>query len=76
MEAPDYRFQYNMMHKKRGLFILINNKKFDPITGMNERAGTDADAANLHELFKTMGFNVESYKDRSCKQMLEILREG
>ena len=76
LEEEDFRFEYNMKHKKRGLFVLINNKKFDPVTEMGERTGTDVDAANLDMLFRKLGFDVQTYKDRTCKQMKDIVKEG
>ncbi len=39
-----------MNHQNRGMFIIINNKKFQPHTRQGERTGTDVDAANLYRL--------------------------
>ena len=37
VSQSDGQFVYRMNHKKRGLFVLINNKSFQPQTKMTER---------------------------------------
>ena len=65
-----------MEHKYRGLFVLINNKKIDRVTLMPERTGTDADAANLEQLFKKLGFKVQIHRDKTRIEMIKIMNEG
>ena len=67
---------YDMSHPNRGLFIIINNKKFSPRTQMNERTGTDMDAANLYTRFKELGFEVNIYSDLKAEDMLKVMIEG
>lgn len=75
-ESAESPYRYRMDHKRRGHFIIINNKKFMPHTGMNERSGTDQDATNLYSDFKRLGFNVEIYQDQTADQMLKIMQYG
>jgi len=65
--------RYDMNHKRRGLFIIINNKTFDPLTGMGVRTGTDVDAANLATTFKWLGFDVQLFHDQRAAQMLDVM---
>ncbi len=37
-------YKYNMAHEKRGVFLLVNNMKFD---NMDYRTGSDVDAGML-----------------------------
>ena len=74
--SVDDTYVYPMNHKSRGLFIIINNKKFDPVTGVGDRSGTDEDAANLFQRFKELGFDVKSYNNLKKVQMLKVLVEG
>ncbi|ELU15346.1 hypothetical protein CAPTEDRAFT_139929 [Capitella teleta] len=62
-----------MSHPKRGLFIIINNKRFHPKTQMGERTGTDSDAANLYSRFKDLGFDVNIYTDLKAEDMLKVM---
>ena len=72
----DSRFVYNMSHPKRGRFIIVNNRTFQPGTGMSERSGTDRDAANLYALFKKLGFEVNLVHNQTRVQMLNFTIEG
>ena len=74
--AEESKYRYNMTHKNRGLFYIINNKSFHPSTGMNDRSGTDADAANLYQRFKELGFDIKIYKDIKTVDMLRLMTEG
>ena len=69
-------YVYSMNHKKRGLFIIINNRRFNPKTKMGERTGTDLDAANLLQVFTGLGFKCHMFHDQTCQQMLDIMLEG
>ena len=72
----DTAHRYRMDHPRRGHFIIINNKKFHPRTQMNERTGTDSDAANLYTRFKELGFDVKLYSDLRAEDMLKVMIEG
>ncbi|XP_075890471.1 caspase-3a [Nelusetta ayraudi] len=56
-----------------GHCIIINNKNFDRSTGMNQRNGTDVDAANAMKVFSKLGYKVKIYNDQSVEQMKQIL---
>jgi len=72
----DTKYRYRMDHRKRGRFVIINNKTFHQRTGMNERKGTDVDAANLHADFRQLGFDVERHQDQTAGQMLQLMVKG
>lgn len=69
----DLRYRYRMDNARRGRFIIINNKNFRPETGMNERSGTDVDAANLYSDFKRLGFTCETHLNQTASQMLQLM---
>ena len=77
MEYEDvFQFQYNMNYQQRGMAVIINNRKFDSKTGMNERSGTDVDAAQLYQKLKLLDFNVHMHNNQTCGSMLRIVTEG
>ncbi|KAI0241408.1 hypothetical protein LSAT2_027950 [Lamellibrachia satsuma] len=67
---------YKMNHHSRGVFVIINNRYFKKQTGMGERAGTDADAANLYQLFMGLGFDVRLEQNKTSVDMLRLLDGG
>jgi hypothetical protein len=75
-EGIDPLERYNMNYPRRGLAIIINNKTFDPRTGMNERTGTDADAANLYTQFKALGFEVHRFQNKTTTEMLQVMNDA
>jgi len=74
--ASDDGFRYRMDRRRRGRFIIINNKTFKPNTGMGERKGTDIDAANLYADFKKLGFEVTTHNNQTASQMLKLMIEA
>ena len=64
---------YRMDHSKRGVFVIINNSHFK---GLDERSGTDADAANLSQLFTGLGFDVRQKDNMTVAEMVNILNKG
>lgn len=44
--------------------------------GMNQRNGTDVDAANAMKVFSKLGYKVKIYNDQSVEQMKQILISG
>ena len=71
-----FQFEYNMNYQQRGMALIINNRKFDSKTGMNERSGTDVDAAQLYQKFKMLEFNVQMHNNQTCGNMLRLVTEG
>lgn len=67
------KYRYSMEHHKRGRMIIINNRTFYPQTGMNERGGTDKDAASLYTDFNQLGFSVQLVHNRTADQMLQLM---
>lgn len=72
-DDADNKYRYRMDHRRRGRFIIINNKTFLPGTGMNERKGTDVDAANLSNDFTQLGFDVTPYRNQTASEMLQLM---
>lgn len=64
-----------MAANKPGLFVLINNKKFD---ALSERDGTEIDEDHLKQFFGNCGFNVtdEIHRDQTCAGMRSIALRG
>ncbi|RUS82552.1 hypothetical protein EGW08_009682 [Elysia chlorotica] len=65
--------EYNFNYKKRGLFLLINNRHFDEEIGQQDREGSDVDAERLEERFQDLGFEVRRYDDVTCSKMSSLL---
>ncbi|XP_028399816.1 caspase-3-like isoform X2 [Dendronephthya gigantea] len=70
-------FMYRMEHRPRGQAFIINNKNFLPASGMQKypRNGTDVDAEDLRELFCTLEFETEVYKDQSSKDIINLFHK-
>lgn len=43
---------------------------------MGTRNGTDKDAGDLTKSFRSLGFEVHIYNDRSCDDMEKLLKQG
>ncbi|CAL1532929.1 unnamed protein product [Lymnaea stagnalis] len=74
--APSEPNEYNFNFKKRGLFLLINNKHFEEETGQQNRDGSDVDAERLEERFQDLGFEVRRYDDVTCAKMTSLLYDA
>ncbi|KAF5899068.1 caspase-3, partial [Clarias magur] len=64
---------YSMDFPKLGKCVIINNKNFAQHTGMNERHGTDLDAANVLKVFSVLGFKTVIQNDQTVSQMRTLL---
>lgn len=43
---------------------------------MNQRNGTDVDAANMMKVFTKLGYKVKVYNDQTVEQMKQVLISG
>lgn len=68
-----HSFRYSLDFPSIGQCIIINNKNFDRRTGMNQRNGTDVDAANALKVFAKFGYKVKVYNDQTVDQMKQVL---
>lgn len=68
-----HSFRYSLNFPSIGQCIIINNKNFDRRTGMNQRNGTDVDAANAMKVFTKLGYKVKIYNDQTVEQMKRVL---
>ncbi|XP_028263182.1 caspase-3a [Parambassis ranga] len=68
-----HSFRYSLNFPSIGQCIIINNKNFDRRTGMNQRNGTDVDAANALKVFTKLGYKVKVYNDQTVDQMKQVL---
>ncbi|XP_068607397.1 caspase-3a [Brachionichthys hirsutus] len=68
-----HSFRYSLKFPSIGQCIIINNKNFDRRTGMNQRNGTDVDAANAMSVFAKLGYKVRIYNDQTVDQMKHVL---
>lgn len=74
--APCDPNEYNFNYKRRGVFLVINNKVFDASTGQSFREGSDLDAERLEERFQALGFEVRRYDDLTANQMSTLFFQG
>lgn len=72
-KAASHSFRYSLDYPCIGQCIIINNKNFERRTGMNQRNGTDVDAANAMKVFAKLGYKVKVYNDQSVEQMKQVL---
>ncbi|XP_060912553.1 caspase-3a [Labrus mixtus] len=68
-----HSFRYSLKYPSIGHCIIINNKNFDRRTGMNQRNGTDIDAANAMKVFSKLGYKAKVYNDLSVEHMKQVL---
>lgn len=74
--APSEPNEYNFNFKRRGLFLLINNKKFARDTHLMPRDGSDVDAERLEERFQGLGFDVRRFDDVTRSKMMTLMYDG
>lgn len=74
--APSDPLEYNFNNKRRGIFIIINNKHFDESTGQHAREGTDIDAERLEERFQALGFEVQRYDNITRTKMTGLMYDS
>ncbi|KAL3876382.1 hypothetical protein ACJMK2_034234 [Sinanodonta woodiana] len=67
---------YNMSHEKRGMAIIINNKKFQQHLNLPERSGTDVDRSALYSTFQALGFDVKRHDNKTVEEMKTILSDA
>ncbi|XP_060942272.1 caspase-3a [Limanda limanda] len=72
-KAQSHSFRYSLDFPSIGQCIIINNKNFDRRTGMNQRNGTDVDAANAMKVFAKLGYKVKVYNDQTVEQLKQVL---
>lgn len=60
--------------KRPGLCVILNNEMFSEVDKHQNRYGTNIDRDSLEDLFKMFGFEVEVYNDRTCQEMMGILK--
>jgi len=67
----DWEDIYNTTHPKRGKLLILNNETFRPSLELKDRKGTDVDAANLYDVFKGLGFDVDVQNNVTAAKMLQ-----
>ncbi|KAM9818328.1 caspase-3a [Syngnathus typhle] len=72
-KAQAHSHRYSLAFPSIGHCIIINNKNFDRSTGMNQRNGTDVDAANAMKAFAKLGYKCKIYNDQTVTQMKQVL---
>lgn len=68
-----YNYRYSLSYNSIGHCIIINNKNFHKSTGMNQRNGTDVDAANAMKTFGKLGYKVKVFNDQTVDQIKKLL---
>ncbi|XP_022068494.1 caspase-3b [Acanthochromis polyacanthus] len=66
-------YRYNMNYPSIGICLIINNKNFHKSTGMNDRSGTDVDAACVAKTFTSLGYQVRVTNDQTVSQMKKLM---
>lgn len=69
--------KFNRFHETAHSYISMCLKKcLLGSEGMNQRNGTDIDAANAMKVFSKLGYKVKIYNDQTVEQMKQILISG
>lgn len=66
---------YKMDYPCRGKAVIINQTRFDPMTGMSNREGTDPDIEGLDRVFSNLGFRTEAHSDLTIAEFRKLLIE-
>ncbi|XP_044537144.1 caspase-3-like [Gracilinanus agilis] len=66
--------RYKMDYPEMGLCVIINNKDFDKDTELLSRDGTEKDAANLKDIFKSLKYEVRDKNNLTCKEIINYLK--
>ena len=56
-----------MNHRRRGVALIFNHKRFDHHLQLRDRNGTDADKDNLRSALRSLDFEVRVYTDLPFK---------
>lgn len=75
IQTEEDMYRYRMDFPCMGLCLLINNKNFQPSTGMNTRKGTDVDAAAVAKTFIKLGYKMKVFTDLKVAAMKDTLRK-
>ncbi|XP_060782466.1 caspase-6-like [Neoarius graeffei] len=67
--------EYKMDHERRGLALIFNQEVFTR-RSLKKRCGTNKDRDNLTERFQALGFEVNTYNDKTKKEVLTELRKA
>ncbi|XP_077958231.1 caspase-3-like isoform X2 [Gasterosteus aculeatus] len=73
VQSGEDKYRYEMDYPCMGTCVIINNKNFDPKTGMSPRNGTEVDAAELEKTFSKLGYEVNLVHDQTVDQMVDLL---
>lgn len=65
---------YKMTSTQRGICLIINNVQFE-LDMLSTRKGSDMDAFRFKEIFKQLGFLVESKRNITSDKMRSILKQ-
>ena len=65
---------YRMSTYPRGPVIIINNEKFQALSGLPNRPGTEKDGKALQHLFSSSGFVTFTFNDLTAGRMQQVLR--
>jgi len=70
------QFRYDMNHRTRGLFLIVNNKNFKRGGVYNKRVGSEVDTEEAIKLFESLAFTVRVKKDLKRDDMMGLMEEA
>lgn len=65
---------YPMNRKPCGFAVIINISKFDEVTKLETREGSDIDVQRMKSLFEWLRFKVEIYINKTADEIMQIIR--
>lgn len=78
VKATSWRFDlaedYKMTARQRGICLIINNVNFEHDM-FAKRKGSDMDAYRFKEIFKQLGFSIESKRNLTADKMKAIFKQ-
>lgn len=66
--------RYTISHRPSSNVLIINNERFFPATGLNQRLGTGEDGRKLDETFQQLGCRCSHRPDLTGLQMMDEIR--
>ncbi|XP_069832662.1 caspase-3-like [Dendropsophus ebraccatus] len=65
--------KYNMDYPEKGLCLIINMENFASGLGLKPRKGTSIDEKAVEDVFKAIGFTIQTEKDKTSEDIYNIM---
>lgn len=73
LTTPINSLDYNMNHPNRGYCLIFDIETFHPSRKLPRRFGSELDSTGLHNLFRSMSFEVMDFKNLTAREIRDQL---